>query len=684
MIPTRGKEEAPYIDRDISWMYFNRRILIEATRSDVPLLERLAYMGIYSNNLDEFFRVRMATLARIAETSGSPFVMQRKKARELYKRLADLDAEYSRDYEKTLSDIMDALRHEGIRFVDETLLSEDQQHFARCWFRSRVSGFISPVWLENVKELSKENDDRVHLAVEMRGASGEVRHALIPLPSDRCGRYIVLPDAGGDRCVMYLDDLIRFALPMIFTGMGFESFDAYSFKFTKDAEMEIDNDLRMGTLQKISQAVKNRKKGAALRVIYDASIPRPLLKVLMKKLKLDRLDTVKPSGRYHNHKDFMNFPSLGRDDLKWPKWSPVVPCELKGRDSLLELVGVRDRFVQVPYQTFDYVVRLLQEAAVSRLVRSIKITLYRVAHDSKIVEALICAARNGKKVTAVVELLARFDESSNISWSKKMQEAGINVIFGVEGLKVHSKIIHIGMKKQRDIAVVGTGNFHEGNAKVYTDYFLMTSRPDIVRDVDAVFDFIRKPYRPVKFRRLMVSPNEMRRKFVRLIEDEIHEARHGREAWIKIKINHITDEEMVCKLYEAARAGVDVQLCVRGNCSLVTKDMDFSSNLRIDGIIDRYLEHARLFVFCAKGEKRTFLGSADWMPRNLDHRVEVVTPVDDSDIKADVLATVEAGLADTANAFVVDGSGADRRRVREGERPFRSQEAIRDRYMQIR
>lgn len=677
-------EKAPYIDRDISWMYFNRRILTEAGRPDVPLLERLAYMGIYSNNLDEFFRVRMATLSRIAETSGSAFVFQRNKARDLYSRLTDLDAKYSKEYEKTLSDLVDALQREGIRMVNESQLSEEQQHFVRCWFRTKVSGFVSPVWIDNIKELSRENDDRIHLAVVMRTSSGNENYALIPLPADRCGRYIVLPDNGNDKCVMYLDDLIRFALPMIFTGMGFESFDAYSFKFTKDAEMEIDNDLRMGTLQKISQAVKNRKKGAALRVIYDATMPRHLLKELMKKLKLDRLDTVKPSGRYHNHKDFMSFPTLGRYDLRWPVWAPVVPVELKGRDSLLELVEKRDRFVQVPYQTFDYVVRLLQEAAVSRTVKSIKITLYRVARDSRIVEALICAARNGKKVTAVVELLARFDESSNISWSKKMQDAGINVIFGVDGLKVHSKIIHIGMKKRRDICLVGTGNFHEGNARTYTDYFLMTSRPDIVRDVDAVFDFIRKPYRPVRFRRLLVSPNEMRDKFIQLIDNEIREAKHGREAWIKMKINHITDEEMVCKLYEAARAGVEVSLCVRGNCSVVTKDTDFSSHLRADGIIDRYLEHARLFVFCAKGEKRVFLGSADWMPRNLDHRVEVVTPVDDPDIKEDVIATVEAGLADNTNAFIVDGSGENRRSQGRSSERFRSQEFLHDHYMGIK
>lgn len=671
---------APYIDRDVSWMYFNRRILLEARRDDVPLLERLSFMGIYSNNLDEFFRVRMATIARIAETSDRTFHEQKLRAKELYEHLAALDASYSREYEKTLQSIMAALEKEGIVFADENGLDEEQKHFVRCLFRRKISGFVSPVWLDKVDALSREDDDHIHLAVAMKDRDGNEDYALIRLPTDKCGRFFTLPDAYGKKYVMYLDDVIRFALPMIFTGMGYESFEAYSFKFTKDAEMEIDNDLRMGTLQKISQAVKSRKKGAALRVIYDGRMPRPLLKAIIHRLKLGKLDTVKPSGRYHNHKDFMSFPEFGRDDLRYPAWHPSVPPELKEQRSLLELIAEKDRFVQVPYQSFDYVIRMLQEAAVSKNVKSIKITLYRVARDSKIVEALICAARNGKKVTAVVELLARFDESSNISWSKKMQEAGINIIFGVDGLKVHSKIIHIGMKKRRDIALIGTGNFHEGNAKVYTDYFMMTARPAITKDVDAVFDFIRKPYHPVRFRHLLVSPNEMRTRFAALIDEEIRNARRGHKAAIWIKINHITDEEMIERLYEASRTGVDVKVCVRGNCSMVTGRRGFSVNIQARGIIDRYLEHSRLFIFLAKGKMKTFLGSADWMPRNLDHRVEVVAPVTDPGMKADIFNTIEAGLRDNTNSFIVDGSGQNIRWTGDAQQPFRSQERLYEHY----
>lgn len=671
---------APYIDRDVSWMYFNRRILLEARRDDVPLLERLSFMGIYSNNLDEFFRVRMATISRIADATDRAFTEQRQRARDLYMHLSALDGEYSKEYAATMHELMGLLAKEGIVFVNETQLSEEQQHFVRCLFRKKVSGFVSPVWLDKVGELARENDDHIHLAVSLKDAQGKEEYALIRLPADKVGRFIVLPEKDGKKYVMYLDDLIRFALPMIFTGMGFETFEAYSFKFTKDAEMEIDNDLRMGTMQKISQAVKSRKKGATLRVIYDAHMPRPLLRALMHKLKLTKLDTVMPSGRYHNHKDLMSFPDMGRPDLKYPAWKPAISPELKGRDSLLRLIAEKDRFVQVPYQSFDYVVRLLQEAAVSKNVKSIKITLYRVARDSKIIEALICAARNGKKVTAVVELLARFDESSNISWSKKMQEAGINVIFGVEGLKVHSKIIHIGMKKRRNIALIGTGNFHEGNAKVYTDYFMMTANPEITKDVDAVFDFIKKPYHPVKFKHLLVSPNEMRCRFVNLIDEEIRNAQRGREAWIRIKINHITDEKMVEKLYEASQAGVDIKICVRGNCSMVTGEKGYSTRIEADGIIDRYLEHSRLFVFCAGGKHKTFLGSADWMPRNLDHRVEVITPVLDAEIKADVLNTIEVGLRDNTHAFAVDGTGDGARWKGISPSPVRSQQLLHERY----
>lgn len=679
----RKKAHSDYIDRDLSWMYFNRRILQEATRENVPLLERLGFLGIYSNNLDEFFRVRMATLSRIAECEDKSLRTESEHARKLIKRINRLNAVYAKEYEEALAGVRSRLRDEHIFLLNENELDEEQQRYVRRFFRQRLSGFVSPVWITAARQLTEETDDSIYLAVKMNTEGRKAGdYALIELPVQVSGRFVRLPDRDGNKYLMYLDDVIRYCLPFIFGGLGYTHFEAYAFKFTKDAEMEIGNDLRTGVLQKISKGVKSRRKGDALRVIYDQDMPAALHKRVMNLLNLDKLDTVQAGGRYHNHKDLMAFPDCGRDDLKYPVWKPIVRPETNSsRDSVLRMVQEGDRFIHVPYHSFDYYIRLLQEAAIHKEVKSIKTTLYRLAKDSKVVKALICAARNGKKVTVVIELLARFDEASNINWSKKMQDAGVHVIFGVENLKVHSKITHIGMRNGSDIACVSTGNFHEGNARVYTDYMLMTAAKNIVKDVNAVFTFIEKPYMPVTFKELLVSPNEMKKKFVRLINNEIKNRQQGKPAYIKVKINHITEPEMVRKLYEASENGVRVDLLVRGNCSLVTGIPGKSDNIRICGIIDRYLEHSRIFIFANGGEKKCFIGSADWMPRNLDNRIEVVTPVYDAKIKEDLEKVIDYGLRDTMQGRIVDGTGENRPWTTEDGEAFRSQEQL---YMHYR
>lgn len=674
----RKKAHSDYIDRDLSWMYFNRRILQEATKENVPLLERLGFLGIYSNNLDEFFRVRMATLSRIAECEDKSLRKESEHARKLIKRINRLNAVYAKEYEEALAGVRSRLRDEHIYLLNENELDEEQQRYVRRFFRQRLSGFVSPVWITAARQLTDETDDSIYLAVKMNTEGRKAGdYALIELPVQVSGRFVRLPDRDGNKYLMYLDDVIRYCLPFIFGGLGYTHFEAYAFKFTKDAEMEIGNDLRTGVLQKISKGVKSRRKGDALRVIYDQDMPAALHKRVMNLLNLDKLDTVQAGGRYHNHKDLMAFPDCGRDDLKYPVWKPIVRPETNSsRDSVLRMVQEGDRFIHVPYHSFDYYIRLLQEAAIHKEVKSIKTTLYRLAKDSKVVKALICAARNGKKVTVVIELLARFDEASNINWSKKMQDAGVHVIFGVENLKVHSKITHIGMRNGSDIACVSTGNFHEGNARVYTDYMLMTAAKNIVKDVNAVFTFIEKPYMPVTFKELLVSPNEMKKKFVRLINNEIRNRQQGKPAYIKVKINHITEPEMVRKLYEASENGVRVDLLVRGNCSLVTGIPGKSDNIRICGIIDRYLEHSRIFIFANGGEKKCFIGSADWMPRNLDNRIEVVTPVYDAKIKEDLEKVIDYGLRDTMQGRIVDGTGENRPWTTEDGEAFRSQEQL--------
>lgn len=604
----KKKEDKYYLPRDISWMYFNRRILQEAMKERVPILERLSFLGIYSNNLDEFFRVRVATQSRVAECEDKAAHSEREEALKLIRQINKLNNRYSKEYEGAIKQVTAELEKENICLVNHVQLDEEQQLFVDSFYQQRLNGFISPVWLKSVKQLGNEADENIFLAVKMRKEGHKVgEYAIIELPVAQAGRFIRLPDKDGKNYLMYLDDVVRYCLPLIFHGMNYKHFEAYAFKFTKYAEMEIDNDLRNGMMQKISKGVKSRKRGEPLRVIYDASMPKDLLKRVMNKLNLDKLDTVLGGGKYHNHKDLMRFPDCGRKDLKYPEWTPVLKNELSGNVGMLELIRRKDRFIHVPYHSFDSYIRILQEAAINKEVKSIKTTLYRLAKDSKVVKALINAARNGKKVTVVIELLARFDEASNIDWSKKMQDAGIRVIFGVEGLKVHSKITYISMKTGADIACISTGNFHEGNARMYTDYMLMTAAKNVTRDVSLVFDFIERPYSPVRFKELLVSPNEMKQKFSRLINEEIKNKQAGKPAYILIKINHITDPVMVKKLYEASSHGVRIDLLVRGNCSLITGVPGVSDTIRINGIIDRYLEHSRIFIFANGGDEKCSL-----------------------------------------------------------------------------
>ena len=663
-----------YVERDLSWMYFNRRILQEAEKPGVPVLERMSFLGIYSNNLDEFFRVRVASLSRIAESKERIPKADRERAKKTIKEINRLNAAYNREFEHAVGVVTAELSNHGIRLLHETDLNEEQKLYIKRLYLDRLNGITNPVWLSEIKEIGGTDDDSIYLAVRRSQwmadkKKAKVTYALIKVPDREVGRFVVLPAADGYCNIMFLDDVIRFCLPLIFIGAGKCTYEAYSFKFTKDAEMDIDNDLNYGVVQKVAKGVKSRKRGEPIRVIYDERMPKDLLRKIMSRLNVDQLDTIVSGGRYQNHKDFMGFPDCGKKELRYPAWTPIVKPEMETEDSVLDTIRQKDRFLHVPYHSFNSFIRVLREAALNPDVSEIRATLYRLAKDSKVVNTLICAARNGKKVTVVIELLARFDEESNIKWSKRMQEAGIDVVFGVEGLKVHSKLVYIGCKGG-DIACIGTGNFHEGNAKTYTDYMVMTARPTLVREVKKVFDFIRKPFKPVRFRELLVSPNDMKPRILRLIDNEIKNAKAGIDAWIRMKINHITDEDVVEKLYDAAAAGVKVSIVLRGNCSLMPSGVE---NMHVVGIIDRYLEHSRILIFANGGNPKYFMGSADWMPRNLVNRVEVLTPVYDDDLQRDLARTVDYGLRDTTNGRIVDGCGKNE--LQQGE-PFRSQERL--------
>ena len=660
-----------YVERDVSWMYFNHRILQEAEKEFVPLLERLSFLGIYSNNLDEFFRVRVASLNRMLERKLDKDTEQQIK--KSLKTINKLNESYSKEYTEAVDRVFEELETHKIRLVTEASLNDEQKDFLSQFFYDKLNGSVNPIWLSEIEDLTVLEDNRIYLIVEKcEKKDNKKKYAIVKVPDRIYGRWVKIPSSNGFDNIMYLDDVIRYCLPLVFLGFKESTYRAYSFKFTKDAEMEMDNDADFGTMEKIALGVNSRKKGDAVRVIYDHEMPREMQRKLRDRLNTKELDASLAGGRYQNHKDLMSFPDCGRKDLKYDKWTPIMKPEFISNESILDQIRQKDRFIHVPYHNFNGYIRVLREAAIKPEVKSIKTTLYRLAKDSKVVKALITAARNGKKVTAVVELLARFDEESNIKWSKRMQEEGVNVIFGVEGLKIHSKLLYIESKKG-NIACIGTGNFHEGNAKIYTDYLMMTARPKIVNEVAKVFDFIDRPFSPFRFSELLVSPNSMKSRILRMLDTEIRNAGEGKEAWVKIKINHITDTDMVTKLYQASKAGVKIDIVIRGNCSLVPGIKGLSENIRCVGIIDRYLEHSRILIFANGGKPRYFLGSADWMPRNLLNRIEVLTPVYDEELQADLMRTISYGMRDTTNGRIVDGKGTND--FVEGE-PFRSQQEL--------
>ena len=681
------KNDCPYLERDISWMYFNRRILQEACKDSVPLLERLSFLGIYSNNLDEFYRVRVASQNRVAEWGEKSGDKEAVKAKKTVRQISKLYSRYLKDYEDTVHDVYEELARQNIFLISDSGADAGQREFLRSYYHSNLEGLIVPVSFSSVKHLDHESDESIYMAVRATrmSLSGKTmyEYAYFELPVQSCGRFVRLPDRDGRNYIMYLDDVVRCSLGYIFEGLDYSDMQAYAFKFTRDAEMEIDDDRRNGILQKISKGLKSRKKGAPLRVLYDESMPEDLQRRVLSKLDLDKNDTVVRSGRYHNHKDLMKFPDCGRNELKFKPMPPIRREMFDGEGSVLEKIRAQDRFLHVPYHSFSSFIRVLHEAAISREVTSIKITLYRLAKDSKVVKSLIGAARNGKKVTVVIELLARFDEESNMVWAQKLQDAGVKVIFGVEGLKVHSKVVYIGMKKGPDIACISTGNFHEGNARTYTDCIIMTASRRIVQDVNMLFDFIEKPYIPEHFKELLVSPNDMKRRFISLINAEIRNKKAGKPAYIKMKVNHITDPVMVKKICEAAENGVRIDMVVRGNCSVVTHGYPAGGNIRINGIIDRYLEHSRIFVFAAGGQEKVFIGSADWMPRNLDNRIEVVAPVYDPAIKQEMIRIVDYGLRDVRQGRLVDGTGDNSPWTCDDPLPTGSQEALYGHYLQL-
>ena len=674
------KEKKNYtINRDISWMYFNRRILDEASNQTNPLLERLSFLGIYSNNLDEFFQIRIATLRRMIEFEENmhPVCTNSKK---ILKKLLKLNEEYTDDFEIIFMDLYSELQKENVFLVNETQLTPEQEKFIDNFYREELMNSLFPILVSRMSVEPKLNDKSIYLAVKISNTdkhekNNKKEYALIEVPTGEFSRFFVLPKEGEKNCIMFLEDVIRYCLPRIFVQLNHDKYEGYTIKFTRDAEMEIDNSAYQSVLEKVSKGVKSRKNGLPIRFVYDRDIPSDLLRFTEKLLKIDKRDVHVSGARYHNLKDLISFPKLRKPGLKYISHPPISIRAFEESNSLISLIRQKDQYLHFPYHSFDNFIRLLRESAINPEVKAIKISIYRLAKNSKVIKALICAAMNGKKVTAIVELLARFDESSNINWATKMQDAGIKVILGVEGLKVHSKLAHITARKG-NIACIGTGNFHEGTAAVYTDFTLMTAHKAIVDEVESVFDFLEQPYLNPVFKQLIVAPQYMRKKLTGLIKTEIDNAKEGKPAYILCKINHIVDEKIIEKLYQASNAGVKIKLLVRGNCSLITGIANQSENIQAFGIIDRYLEHCRILIFANGGDEKYFMGSADWMQRNLDYRVEVYTPVYDPDLQKQLKTVIEYGLSDNVKARIVDGSGKNTINDLNIEKPFRSQEEL--------
>jgi len=673
------KNKNQSVNRDISWMYFNRRILDEAANQSIPLLERLNFLAIYSSNLDEFFQVRVATLRRMIEIEENMRTVK-SNSKAVLKNILKLNENYSKDFESTFYLLIAELEKENIFFINETQLNAEQIEFVETFYKEELMNSLFPILVSRMIEEPELNDKSTYLAVKIKDSDKKEKkkrkeYALIEIPSAEFTRFLILPKVEDKTCIMFLDDVIRFCLPRIFASLNYDSYEAYNIKFTRDAEMDFENTAYQGVVDKVSKGVKSRKTGVPIRFVYDRETPKDVLKFIEKLLKIEKEDAHIGGARYHNLKDLMSFPKIKRPDLKFPPQPPIPIPAFESAISMISLIRTKDQYSHYPYHSFDYFIRLLREAAISPEVKAIKISIYRLAKNSKVIKALICAAMNGKKVTASVELLARFDEASNINWSKKMQDAGIKVIFGVDGLKVHSKLAFISAKNG-NIACIGTGNFHEGTAAVYTDFTLMTAKKSIVDEVETVFDFLEHPYLNPVFKELIVSPIYMRKKILSLIRKEIDNVKKGLPAYIYCKINHIVDDKIIEKLYQASNAGVVIKLLVRGNCSLITGVRKLSENIHAYGIIDRYLEHSRIMIFANGGDELYYIGSADWMGRNLDSRIEVYTPIYDVDLKQQLKKVIEFGLKDNLKARIVDGSGKNELQQIIDGHTFRSQQEL--------
>lgn len=679
-----------YIDREKSWLAFNARVLQEAADESVPLLERLRFIGIFSNNLDEFFRVRFAAVRRLSLSGVSgEKILGGISAQQLVKDITEIVIKQQAESLRVLRLIEEELVRQNIIIIDETEVTGDHENFVKDFFIQKISPELVTIILNDLAEFPLLKDTSGYLAVKLVmkpeqkpsilglvKPKPEIRYAIIEIPKNT-NRIVELPHKDGKQYLMLLDDVIRYNLSSIFNIFDYESISAHMIKITRDAQLDIDSDMSKSMLEKIATSVKDRRIGEPVRFVYDQSIGKDTLKFFLDKMGIHATDGIIPGGRYHNRRDYMNFPNLGRFDLLYQPKTPLPVEGLSLDGSILNRIAQKDYLINAPFQSFSYLIKFLREAALDPKVTAIKITLYRLAKNSQIISSLINAAKNGKKVTVQIELQARFDEASNISYAEQMQQEGIELIFGIKGLKVHSKICVIDRMEEGKIkryGFISTGNFNETTAKIYTDLTLFTSHQQILKDVAKIFDFFDVNYRLHRYKHLIVSPHYTRSKFYKLIDREINNAVAGRPAYMNLKMNSLSDTAMIDKLYEASNAGVKIKLQVRGICSLIPGVKGMSENIEAISIVDYLLEHTRCYIFCNNDDPEVYISSADFMTRNLDGRVEVTCPIYDEDIKKQIIDTFNVGWKGNVKARYHSEKFDNKYRIRkEGEPVFRAQ-----------
>ena len=645
----------PLINREVSWLYFNDRVLQEAADKSVPLVERIRFLAIFSSNLDEFYRVRVATLNRLSNLNTRSKAILGFSPRKILNQIKNIVVRQERKFNHLYEDvIVKELERERIFLINETQLNVTRGSFVREYFREKILSTLVPVMINKNEPFPELKDRAIYLFVRLVQTKNKEksRFALIEIPTDVSGRFVVLPETNNLKFITLIDDIVRYCLDDIFFIFEYDSIEAYSVQLTRDAELDLDIQVSEKFIDALSKSLLKRGKGKPMRLLYDTDMPLDMLTYLVAELDLTA-DGLIPGNRYHNFKDFISFPNVGRPELEYPKLVPLPVNELSSVSSIFAQISRKDYLINLPYQSFDYIIHFLREAAIDPKVREIKITLYRLAENSRIIHALINAAKNGKKVSCMLELKARFDEQANIYWTNRLEEEGVVVNYGMPEYKVHSKIClirRIEKGKDRYYANLATGNYNEKTAKLYCDHSLFTANPLITSELVTFFDGLQKQVFYSAYKHLIVSPLESRQKINALINKEIKTSKAGKNASIILKMNSLTDVPIIEKLYEASNSGVKIKLIIRGMCCLVPGIAGFSENIEVISIIDRYLEHARVWIFGDGGKQNVYLSSADMMARNLDHRVEVGFPILDAEIRSEILDIINIQLKDNTKA----------------------------------